>query len=61
MSDSEDQGILIKEMERLTQQDRVKTCVIDFTKLGLMEITRQKTVPPLLEQAIRFEYPLPKK
>ena len=61
MSDSEDQGILIKEMERLTQQDRVKTCVIDFTKLGLMEITRQKTVPPLMEQAIRFEYPLPKK
>lgn len=60
MTDPADQEILIAEMQKYLQQDRVKTCVVDFTKLGLMEITRMKTVPPLLEQAIRYHYPLPK-
>lgn len=60
MTAPEDQEALIRLMQELLQQDRVKTCVIDFTKLGLMEITRQKTVPPLLEQAIKYQYPLPR-
>ena len=61
MNQSQDQEDLIKEMQRLLQRDRVKTCVVDFTRLGLMEITRMKTVPPLLEQAKKYRYPLPKK
>lgn len=61
MTDPKDQEDLIKEMGRLLQRDRVKTCVVDFTKLGLMEITRMKTVPPLLEQAKRYKYPMARK
>ena len=61
MNQSQDQEDLIKEMQRLLQRDKVKTCVVDFTRLGLMEITRMKTVPPLLEQAKKYRYPLPKK
>lgn len=61
MTDSKDQEDLIREMSRLLQKDRVKTCVVDFTRLGLMEITRMKTVPPLLEQAKKYKYPLPRK
>ena len=60
MNNAEDQDALIKEMQKLLQRDRVKTCVVDFTRLGLMEITRMKTVPPLLEQAKKYKYPLPK-
>lgn len=60
MTKPEDQNALIELMQSLLGQDRVKTCVVDFTKLGLMEITRQKTVPPLLEQAIKYHYPLPR-
>lgn len=60
MTDPKDQEDLIKEMTHLLTKDRVKTCVVDFTRLGLMEITRMKTVPPLLEQARRYRYPLPK-
>lgn len=60
MTDPEDQDALIKYMQELLQNDRVKTCVVDFTRLGLMEITRQKTVPPLLEQAVKYHYPLPR-
>lgn len=55
-----DQELLISEMQKHLLNDRVKSCVVDFTKLGLMEITRMKTVPPLLEQAIKYHYPLPK-
>ena len=60
MTNPEDQDALLKEMQRLLLRDRVKTCVVDITKLGLMEITRMKTVPPLLEQAKKYKYPLPK-
>ena len=60
MTATKDQELLITEMQKLLLQDRVKSCVVDFTKLGLMEITRMKTVPPLLEQAIKYRYPLPK-
>lgn len=60
MTNQEDQDALLKEMQRHLVRDRVKTCVVDITKLGLMEITRMKTVPPLLEQAKKYKYPLPK-
>lgn len=60
MTNPEDQDALLKEMQRHLVRDRVKTCVVDITKLGLMEITRMKTVPPLLEQAKKYKYPLPK-
>ena len=60
MTSPEDQALLISEMQKYLQSDRVKSCVVDFTKLGLMEITRMKTVPPLLEQAHKYHYPLPK-
>ena len=61
MTNPMDQEELIKEMQRLLLRDRVKTCVVDFTRLGLMEITRMKTVPPLLEQARKYKYPVPKR
>ena len=61
MSDPQDHDDLIKVMQHLLQRDRVKTCVVDITKLGLMEITRMKTVPPLWEQARKYKYPMPKK
>ena len=48
-------------MQHLLQRDRVKTVVVDITKLGLMEITRMKTVPPLWEQAKKYKYPVPRK
>ena len=60
MTNQEDQDAMLKEMQRHLVRDRVKTCVVDITKLGLMEITRMKTVPPLLEQAKKYKYPLPK-
>lgn len=59
MKDSADQEALMLEMERLLQGDLVRSNVVDFTRLGLMEITRMKTVPTLLEQAKRFHYPIP--
>ena len=60
MTNPEDQEALLKEMQHHLVRDRVKSCVVDITKLGLMEITRMKTVPPLLEQAKKYKYPLPK-
>lgn len=42
--------LLLSEMRKLVRSDSVKTSVIDLTKLGLMEITRQKVRRPLLEQ-----------
>lgn len=61
MSDPQDHEDLIKVMQHLLQRDRVKTVVVDITKLGLMEITRMKTVPPLWEQAKKYKYPVPRK
>ena len=46
----EDRQTLLGEMRRLVRTDPVKTEVIDLTKLGLMELTRQKTRRPLKEQ-----------
>ncbi len=46
----EDRQTLLGEMRRLVRTDPVKTEVVDLTKLGLMELTRQKTRRPLKEQ-----------
>ena len=46
----EDRQYLLREMRSLVRPDPVKTEVIDLTKLGLMELTRQKTRRPLKEQ-----------
>ena len=61
MKDPDDQKELIKYMSELLKKDVVSATILDFTKLGLMEITRARNVPPLLEQAIYCGYPLSRK
>ena len=61
MKDPDDQKELIKYMSELLKKDVVPATILDFTKLGLMEITRARNVPPLLEQAIYCGYPLSRK
>ncbi len=46
----EDRQLLLREMRKLVRTDSVKTEVIDLTRLGLMELTRQKVRRPLREQ-----------
>ncbi len=46
----EDRQLLLREMRKLVRTDSVKTEVIDLTRLGLMELTRQKVRKPLREQ-----------
>ena len=41
---------LLEHLRELVRFDRVKTTVVDITPLGLVEITRKKTSPPLAEQ-----------
>lgn len=41
---------LISSMQELVKKDPIETNVIDLTKLGLMELTRKKTTPPLSEK-----------
>ncbi len=43
---------ILEELRRATSQDPVRTQVIDMTKLGLAELTRQK-IEVSLEQAVR--------
>ena len=40
---------LMKTLEGLLKKDPVRTVLVDITKLGLVEITRKKTEPPLSE------------
>ena len=51
MDSEENEALLIDEMNEYVKSDNVKVCVIDITKLGIMEITRQKTDKPLSEMA----------
>lgn len=41
---------LLHHLRELVRADRVRTTVVDITPLGLVEITRKKTFPPLAEQ-----------
>ena len=49
MQENESGLILMKALEGFLQEDPVRTVLVDMTKLGLVEITRKKTEPPLLE------------
>ena len=56
---SEEKLIIMKEQEHVEElmqllrmklsEDKVKTVLVDITKLGLVEITRMKKNPPLRE------------
>lgn len=49
--EEEKSGIeLLEHLRELVVHDHVKTTVVDITPLGLVEITRKKTAPPLAEQ-----------
>ena len=50
MEDQKSGRELLEHLRKLVQFDRVKTTVVDITPLGLVEITRKKTSPPLAEQ-----------
>lgn len=50
MADQKSGRELLEHLRELVRFDRVKTTVVDITPLGLVEITRKKTSPPLAEQ-----------
>ncbi len=50
LSSEEQQEKLKEELKNLFKDDPIQTEVIDFTKLGLMEITRKKVLKTLAEQ-----------
>lgn len=52
MEEQESGRELLRHMRELVRHDRVKTTVVDITPLGLVEITRKKTSPPLSEQLV---------
>lgn len=41
---------LFEKLEELAKLDRIKTNIVDFTALGLVEITRQRNARPLYEE-----------
>lgn len=47
MKEKEHVTMLLRELENEFRKDRVRTTVVDITKLGLVEITRMKTRKPL--------------
>lgn len=49
LKDKKHQRELMSLLRRELQKDRVKTVLVDITKLGLVEITRMKRQPPLWE------------
>ena len=51
MEKEESRHRLMKELDSFLRQDRIKTSLIDMTKLNLIEITRKKVKKPLHEQA----------
>ena len=42
MDTDEDRKLVLKKLEELVEADRVKTNILGFTRLGLVEITRKK-------------------
>lgn len=50
MKKTEDNHRLMGAMEEAVASDRIKTTVVDMTKLHLVEITRTKVLKPLAEQ-----------
>lgn len=50
MESKENKNILLTELETALSNDRIKTNIVDITKLGLVELTRKKVKRPLHEQ-----------
>lgn len=50
--EEENNQILLAELEKLVQQDAIKTVLHGMTALGLVEITRKKIRKPLHEQLL---------
>jgi len=50
MKKKEDEVLLIRTLKRILAEDSVTAGFVDFTKLGLAEITRKKVKKPLWEQ-----------
>lgn len=55
MEKEESRHKLMHELEAYLRKDRIKTSLIDMTKLNLIEITRKKVKKPLHEQAANLE------
>lgn len=49
MKNSDNRKILISDLEKQLYKDRIPTRFVDFTKLGLAEVTRQKKKKPVYE------------
>lgn len=50
MKEKQSEIRLMNEMQKILHQDRIKTMLVDMTKLHLVEITRKKVRKPLYEQ-----------
>lgn len=50
MDNPNDNQKLLDTLNQTCIQDPIKTCVVDMTALGLVEITRKRIHPPLIEQ-----------
>ena len=50
MKKEESRNRLLAELRRLTKNDPCHTRVVDITRLGIVEMTREKKLPPLEEQ-----------
>lgn len=50
MVSQEDRILVKRELESALKKDRIKTMVVGMTELGLMQMTRKKTTPPLSKQ-----------
>lgn len=50
MEEEENREFLLKEFHSFLKRDRIKTDLVDMTKLGLVEITRKKVKKPIYEQ-----------
>ena len=52
MKSADSRKVLISELERQLYKDRIQTRFVDFTGLGLAEITRQKKKKPIYENIL---------
>jgi ribonuclease G len=50
MGDAEEERTLTEHFRELVSRDPVKTSVVDITKLGIMEVTREKRNRNIREQ-----------
>ena len=50
MESQEKQRLLVEYLDECVKKDRIKTTVVDITKLNLVEITRKKIESPVYEQ-----------